>query len=97
MNPKKYNEYRVDIVGGKPDYSTKRLTKRGFVMIDENTAEINNRYTKQNRLFYELAEPDQKDDELEALKKQADELGIKYAKSISKENLQKKIETYQNE
>lgn len=97
MTPKKYNEFRVDIVGGRPDFSTKRLTKRGFVMIDERTAEINNQYTKQNKLFYELAEVVVDDPELELLKKEADELGVKYAKSISAENLKKKIETYKTE
>lgn len=97
MEPKKYNEFKVDIIGGKPDMSSKRATKRGFVMIDDHTAAINNQFAKQNRLYYELAEPEVIDEEFEQLKAKADDLGVKYSKTISKENLQKKIETYQNQ
>ena len=101
MKPKIYNEFKVDIVGGKPDLSTKRLTKRGTVSIHEHEAEINNRQVVRTKLYYIEAEiqPEKQtvnaeiDPEFEALKKEADELGIRYNKNISKEKLQVKIDT----
>ena len=96
MKPKKFNEFKVDVIGGKVDYNSKRLTARGSVVIHEHEAEINNSRTRSTKLFYELAETEPEQDlELAAAKAKADEFGIKYSPKISLENLKTKIETYQ--
>lgn len=74
-----------------PKPKNKVPTKRGQVSIHEHEAELNNSYFKQNRLWYELAE-----EELSDVRKQANELGIKYSDKISDEKLQIKIDEFLN-
>ena len=101
MKPKKYNEFKVTLTiqrNGKFEITSKTPTARGHVSIHEHEAELNNRNVKRSHLWYELAEIEEpKNQRLAELKEQADELGIKYPKNISAENLEKKIETYKTE
>ena len=99
MKPIRYREFKVTLLlnrdGSVKSIETKTPTKREFVSIHEHEAEINNSYVKSTKLWYERAEEEEDiDTELEAAKKEADTLGIKYNAKISKENLLKKIETY---
>jgi len=94
MKPKKYNECRVDVDWTdkkNPKPINKTLTKRASVSIHEHEAELNNYYFTRTRLFYELAEEAK---EVSDVRKQADELGIKYSAQISDAKLQEKINEY---
>jgi hypothetical protein len=99
MKPKKYNEFRVSLTihrDGSYTIDSKTPTKRGVVSIHEHEAKLNNKYVTRTKLYYELAAEEQEaeDPKLIEAKAEADRLGIKYNKSISLENLLKKIETY---
>lgn len=100
MKPTIYNEYKVELTikqNGDFTIDAKHQTKRGTVSIHEHEAEENNRRVKSTKLWYEPAKVEPKNSELEAAKKEADELGIQYSKNISLDNLLKKIETHKNQ
>lgn len=84
----------VEWKDGKPTPTNKTLTKRGHVSIFPHEAEINNQYFPKTKLFYELAE--EPVIEKSEVRKQADELGIKYKDNISDEKLQEKIDEFLN-
>ena len=97
MNPKKYNEFRVDVDWtdkNNPKPINKTQTKRGTVSIHDHEAELNNSYFTKTRLWYDLAEEPKV--EKSDVRKQADELGIKYSAQISDEKLQIKIDEFLN-
>jgi len=100
MNPKRYKEFKVVIEkDGKGGFKIveKFPTKRGHVSIHEHEAEINNKQVSRSKLWYELDENQPADAEKAALMKEADELGIKYPKSIGVEKLREKIANLKSE
>jgi len=81
-----YNEFKVVYNNGK--IIDKTLTKRGTVRINEQTANVNNSYSKSTNLLYELAED--KPNRL-ALLEEAKELGLDVPKNIKTDVLITKI------
>lgn len=94
--PKRYKEYRVlSLSNGK--IKDKVLSDRGSVSIYEHEAEMQNLHFKTNKFWYELDlefEESVKADEpdREALKAEADELGLDYPKNIKTGKLIELIE-----
>ena len=69
----------------------KTPTKRKIVSIYDHEADALNASSRMSRLYYEPAE-----EEISQVRKQADELGIKYNTRISDTKLQQKIDEHLN-
>lgn len=95
----RYLEYEVQL-DNKGNITKKWPSERGHVMITERVADFNNSHVDRQKLWYELDEenPENKNKQSEKseVKKQADELGIKYRDNISDEKLQEKINEFLN-
>ena len=81
-----YNEFKVIYHNGR--VTDKNLTKRKTVRISEQTANVNNSYSKSTELVYELVE--EKPDRT-ALLAEAKELGLDVQKNIKTDLLIIKI------
>ena len=89
---KKYNEFQVKgrMVRGEFQIDRKELTERGHVMISDRDADTNNRQTRFNNLYYELAKVE-KSEKRKALESEAKELDITFRDNIGDEKLSERI------